>query len=89
MKKTNKVWNLIKEFYSKHFVLCAVLRQLAVVVIACFVMCYNVYLGNMVLLFLTLIANDNIHMYGWKHFIFLCLIFFFLAINSVFAYYSM
>ena len=89
MKRENKVCRKIKFFYDKYFVLRVTVRQLAIVILAGCVMCYNVYLGNMVLLFLTLVVNDTIHMYGWKQFSFLCLIFFFLTINAIFAYYSL
>lgn len=84
-----KVWEKLNQFYKNYFVLCAVVRQMVVILVAFLVMLYNVYLGNMVLLFLTLAVNDTKYMYGWKQFLFLCLIFFFLAINSIFAFYSL
>ena len=88
MEKIRQGYDWLKEYFQRHFLLFAVVRQIGVIIIAGLVMLYNVYLGNMVLLFLTMAVNETKWVYGWKYFVFLCLFFLFLALNSIFAMYS-
>ena len=83
-----KVWKKLEQLYKNDFVRFVIVRQLLIVLVSGLVMLYNVYIGNIVLLFLTLVLNDTDYMYDWKQFLSLCVISFFFVINAIFVIYS-